>query len=153
MSEVFFMRILHQFYAVTLTSVYFVKDRKKNDPSPFARKIALKSESKLPLGSELEDGTMIAITRQLQAYIPEGGGMTSFQRKIEAVNYNWWGGHSSSIVALFTTKKKAMECFKQQSSENPDSRWIEDTKWVIKRIGENHPAFEVCKDPELSLIN
>lgn len=99
--------MLHVFYAVTLTSLYEVKDRRNStDPSPVAKKIALKGESNIPIGSELENGTMIAITCQIQAYIPEGGGMTSIQRRIEDVNTRYWGGHSSAIVALFTNKSK-----------------------------------------------
>jgi hypothetical protein len=130
-----------------------VKDRRnKNNPCPFARKIALKGESAIPVGGELENGTMIAITKQLQAYIPEGGGMTSFQRRIEDVNTRYWGGNSSNIIALFTTKKKAMDCFAQEGLKPCDSRWIEETKKVIEKIGENHPAFEVCKWSSLSLL-
>ena len=144
--------MLHQFYAVTMTSVYFVKDKSRNDPGPFAKKIALKCESSIPIGEKIPDGTMIAITKQLQAYVPEGGGMTSFQRKIEMVNTRWWGGHSSYIIALFTTKKKAMNCFAQEELEPCDPRWIEETKKVIKKIGEDHPAFEVCKWHDLALI-
>lgn len=138
--------MVHRFYAVTLTSIYRVNDRRnKDDPSPVAKKIALKGESEISVGEELQNGSMIAITTQLQAYIPEGGGMASFQRKIEMVNTRWWGGHSSDIVALFTTKKKAVDCFAQSDLEACDTRWIEDTKKVVKKIGENHPSFEVCR--------
>lgn len=145
--------MIHRFYAVTMTSVYLVKDRKsKKDPYPVARKIALKGESELPVGTELENGTMIAITKQLQAYIPEGGGLTSFERKIECVNTRYWGGHSSYIVALFTTKKKAMDCFAHSDFQPCDPCWIEETKKVVKRIGENHPSFEVCRWGDLALL-
>jgi hypothetical protein len=145
--------MLHQFYAVTLTSIYFVKDRRsKDDPCPFARKVALKGESSIPIGEELANGTMIAITKQLQAYIPEGGGMTSFQRRIEDVNTRYWGGNSSNIVALFTNRKKAAKCFLQDDLQSCDPRWIEETKKVIEKIGEGHPAFEVCKWHDLTLI-
>lgn len=136
-----------------MTSIYFVKDRRsKEDPCPFARKVALRGESELSVGTELANGTMIAITKQLQAYIPEGGGMTSFQRKIEMVNTRWWGGHSSYIVALFATRKKAMDCFAYSDLQPCDSRWIEETKKVIKRIGEDHPSFEVCRWGDLALL-
>lgn len=146
--------MLHQFYAVTQTSLYFVKDRRnKKDPCPFARKIMLNGESKSPVGSELENGTMIAITTQLQAYVPEGGGMTSYHKQIEGVNTRWWGGHSSGIVALFTKKSKALECFNSRDLVQCDSRWIEETKNVINKIGEDHPSFYVCEWGDLSLLN
>lgn len=146
--------MLHQFYAVTMTSVYFVKDRDGKDPSPLARKIALRGKSEIPLGTKLNNGTMLAITTQLQMYIPEGGGMGSFERQIEMVNTRWWGGHSSDIVALFTTKKKAMDCFGQNKLQKCDPRWIEDTKRVIKRIGDEHPKFYICGDsPDLMLLS
>jgi hypothetical protein len=145
--------MIHQFYAVTTTSVYFVKDRRsKEDPRPLARKIALRGESELSVGTELANGTMIAITKQLQAYIPEGGGITSFQRRIEDVNTQYWGGHSSNIVALFTAKKKAMECFAHSDLQCCDPRWIEETKQVISKIGKDHPSFEVCKWKDLALL-
>lgn len=145
--------MIHQFYAVTMTSVYFVKDRRcKDNPCPFARKIALKGESKLLVGAELENGTMIAIIKQLQAYIPEGGGLTSFQRRIEDVNTRYWGGHSSYIVALFTTKKKAMRCFAHSDLQPCDQHWIEETKQVISKIGKDHPSFEVCRWGDLALL-
>ena len=146
--------MIHQFYAVTITSVYVVKDRRnKDDPCPVAKKIALRGESELSVGTELENGTMIAITKQLQAYIPEGGGLTSFQRRIEDVNTRYWGGHSSYIVALFTTKKKAMDCFVHPDLQPCDSRWIEETKKVIEKIGKDHPSFEVCRWGNLALLS
>ena len=146
------MSALRSFYAVTETSVYFVKDRRSaSDPSPVAIKIALKGESRIAIGTELQNGTMIAITTQLQAYIPEGGGITSFERKIEKVNSQWWGGHSSAIIALFTSKKKAMDCFNAPDLIRCDPRWIEDTKTVTEKIGEDHRAFEVCRHPGLCL--
>src|SRR3989344_5269279 len=133
------MTMLHRFYAVTLTSIYLVKDRRsKDDPCPVAKKIAIKgdiqsvTQNKIAIGTELKNGTMIAITHQLQAYIPEGGGMTSFCRKIEGVNTRWWGGHSSAIVALFTQKKDAMKCLSNSDLEECDPRWINSTKSVIE---------------------
>ncbi len=144
--------MLHQFYAVTLTSIYLVGDKKENSPYPFAQKIALKGESGIPVGNELENGTMIAIAKQLQAYIPEGGGLTSFERRLEMVNTRYWGGHSSYIVALFKTEKEAEECLGQDNLQPCDNRWVEKTKEIIEEIGENHPAFEVCRWHDLALL-
>ena len=97
--------MIHEFLAVTMTSVYHVKDgidEKGNQyGGPTAQKIALRGESKVPVGGHLKNGTMLAICDQLIMYIPEGGGITSFERKIELVNTRYWGGNSSQIVALF----------------------------------------------------
>lgn len=145
--------MIHQFYAVTLTSVYFVKDQMcPSDPSPFARKIALKGESRMALGNELR-GYMLAVTTQLQMFTPEGGGYGSFERKIEMVNTRYWGGHSSPIVALFTTKHMAMKCFKQTDLVECDPRWHTQTKHVLNQIGDEHPKFEVCRHPGLTLFD
>lgn len=145
--------MIHRFYAVTMTSIYRVSDRRsKGDPSPVAIKIAIRGPSAVPVGRELENGSMVAITKQLQVYIPEGGGMTSFERKIERVNTKWWGGQSSYIVALFTTKAKAMDCFAHPDHEPCDPRWIDETKKVVNRIGEEHPSFEVCRWEPLALL-
>lgn len=148
----FFMRQLHWFYAVTMTSVYFVRDHGNEGFNPVAKKIALRGESEFQVGAILGGGTMIAITKQLQAYVPEGGGLTSFERKIECVNTQYWGECSSYIVALFTTKKNAMACFAHTDLQPCDPRWIEETRRVIKKIGDNHPSFEVCRWEDLALL-
>ena len=145
--------MLRKFYAVTGTSVYFVKDRmSKTDAVPMARKIALKSDSDIGVGQVLRHGTLLAITERLQMYIPEGGGITSFQRKIEKVNTRYWGGHSSDIVALFTSKEEAMKCFESDDLVPRDPRWKAETEDVLSKIGDDHPTFYVCKYPGLSLL-
>ncbi len=141
--------MLHQFYAVTSTSVYFVKDRRsKDDPRPFARKIALRGESEIAVGEELQCGTMIAIGKHLRTFTPKGGG----RGKIEYTSTRDHGGHSSFIVALFTAKKKAISCLAHSGLQLCDPRWIEETRKIISRIGEDHPSFDVCKWGENVLL-
>ncbi len=150
--------MIHQFYVVTMTSVYHVRDginKKGNCCGPEAEKIALKGESKVPVGHRLKGGRMVAICDRLIMYIPEGGGMTSFQRKIEMVNTNYWGGCTSSIVSLFLVtrgeRKRARECFRHDDIEPCDPRWLKDTQEVLDKIGDSHPVFEICRHHGLCL--
>jgi hypothetical protein len=150
--------MIHEFLAVTKTSVYHVKDGidgEGNYHGPMAQKIALKSPSNIPVGDFLRNGTMLAICHQLIMYVPEGGGITSFQRKIEEVNTCWWGSNSSSIVALFLVdeieERKARDCFQHHDLQPCDSRWLEDTQKVLDAIGDEHPVFYICRYPDLCL--
>src|SRR5687767_13791381 len=105
--------MIDAFFAVTETSVYEVLARVSNaDPYPLARKIALKGDSKVKEGYSLEGGTHLAITTQLQKYTPEGGGISTFERRIERVNTRYWHGHSSPVVALFLSEDEARTCLR-----------------------------------------
>lgn len=141
---------LNEFYAVTMTSIYHVQG---NAGSVSAIKIALKGTSRVSVGFDLTKGHggMIAICDCLQAYIPEGGGMTSLERRIENVNTRYWGAHSSPIVALFKDKKAAEECLDEDGKEC-DARWFESTKEVLAEIGDDHPFFYICRNPSMSLM-
>jgi len=146
--------MLHLFYAVTLTSVYEVK-AKDRDGCPSATKIALRGESHIKVGEKLEKSMMISIGSNLTAFIPEGSGwispMTTVERRMENVNTFYHGGQTSQIVALFKSKKSAMLCFGQDNLQPYDSRWKIATKGVLAAIGENHPAFNICRFRELGV--
>lgn len=144
--------MINEFYAVTRTSVYHVKD-KGSDDRPEVVKIALRGSSAVPIGGKLEGGYMVAIAHGIIMYIPEGGGYSTYERRLEGVNTRYWGDSTSSIVALFKTKAAAMKCFKIGSSIRCDPRWLKQTKSVIEAIGQDHPAFEVCEYPELRLLS
>jgi len=139
-------------YAVTNNSVWEVFAFGKD--CPYAEKIATKKG--YPVGTKLTNGTMIAIAKHLQFYYPEGHSMlspqTSEERRLEHVNIMWWGAKTSPIVALFLSKDEALSCFIQSDLNLCDQRWIDKTKEVIERIGENHPYFTVCHYPPLSLL-
>ena len=143
--------VLKKFYAVTATSVYRVEyDEKKVQAQ--ATKIALNSESGIKLGKVLS-GPMLAVAKWLQFYIPEGGGLTSYERKIEKVNTNYWFGKTSNIVALFFNEVEARDCLLIYDNLSPcDSRWLDSTKKVIEAIGHEHPVFEVCEFEDLKLM-
>jgi hypothetical protein len=135
--------MLEKFYAVTMTSIYCVEFDKERHQAK-ATKIALKGVSNLGVGAIL-DGPMMAVTKWLQFYIPEGGGLTSFQRKVEMVNTRYWCGHTSGIVALFLDEESARNCWLNLDLSLCDSRWIDSTREVIVAIGHEHPVFEVCE--------
>jgi hypothetical protein len=150
---------LEEFYAVTAssrsTSVYHIVA--KGNDIPEVTKIEVKGYSTVHVGHKLQTGTMLAITQQLQMFLPEGGGVlgltTSFERNIEHVNTFWWGGHSSAIVALFKNKGDALECFEHKRLTIADHRWLRQTTEVIEEIGDNHPTVVVCRYPTLSLLD
>lgn len=137
--------MLHKFYVVTKTSIYLVED-KGADGYPSAVKIALRGQSKLPVGHRLRGGNMIAICWKLIAYSPEGN------REIEKVNTFYWGDSTSHIVALFKTEDEARLCFASDDPKSCDPRWIEETREVLREIGEDHPVFYVAETPRYALI-
>ena len=143
--------MLKEFYAVTTTSVYHVEHNNKPNQAK-ATKISLIGKSKVAVG-DVFTGPMVAICKFLQFYIPEGGGITSFQRRIEMVNTRYWLGGTSDIVGLFTERGEALNCSKQHKDLTPcDERWLDSTKKVINAIGHEHPVFEVCGWGDLRLL-
>ena len=147
------MPVIREFYAVTETQVYHVKDHMStDDPAPVARKIALIGKSDVQVGSVLANGTMLAITTRLQMYVPEGGGITSFERRIEKVNTGYWGGHSSDIVALFRSRRKATQCLGSGKLVPSDPRWLEETKKILSEIPDDHPTIYVCRHEGMTLL-
>lgn len=147
--------ILEKFYAVTKTSIYEVYAMDENK-HPYALKIELKGKSKVQKGEKINGGTMLAIAKNLQFYIPEAHSMLSSQtgeeRRLEQVNTMWWRMSTSKIVALFLAKEDALTCFSQTDFKPCDPRWLEKTKEVIEKIGPDHPTITVCHWPELSLL-
>jgi hypothetical protein len=137
--------MLETFFVVTTTSLYRVLAR---DPAahggPSAEKIALRTESKLKVGDKLSGGDMLSIGKRLISFIPEGGGTTSLQRRIEMVNVTYHLKQSSSIVALFLTEEAARVCFATGSQTPGDSHWRADTEAVMSLLDDKHPTISVC---------
>lgn len=133
---------IREFFAVTNTSVYRLQAK---GSTATATKIALHGYSNVGIGGTLEDGTRLAICRFLVMYTPRTA------RGIEAVSEMYWGGHSSWIVALFKSEAEAMACFANGDLRSCDPRWAEQTLQVVAEIGNNHPAFEVCRSPKFGL--
>ena len=147
------MKVLRKFYAVTLTSLYEVEVLGKK--IPVLEKLALRGESSIPVGGKfIGEDKILSIGRQLILFIPEGGGyIGSFERKIEQVNTRYWGAQTSPIIALFLKKNEAEKCFKSENQQECDTRWVKETKEVLKAIGEEHPAFSICHWPEMELVH
>lgn len=143
--------VLKEFYATTRTSVYRVEyDEKKKQAK--ATKVALKGESKIKIGKTMS-GPMLAVARWLQFYIPEGGGITSYERKVEKVNTGHWLDNTSNVVALFFEEVEAKDCLLIYDNLLPcDPRWLDSTKKVIDAIGREHPVFEICEYEGLRLL-
>jgi hypothetical protein len=118
-------------------------------------KIAIRGESRLPVGHDLAEGGMIAIRQWLQGFIPEkygfGHPMTGLERHIEQVNTRYWRGNSSYIVALFRTDEEARVCFGCDDLHPCDPRWAESTRQVLEDIGDEHPSFYISRDERFGL--
>ncbi len=136
--------MIHEFYAVTATSVYWVKDKRDEDSkNAVATKVALKGQSEISVGSEFY-GPIIGITDRLRSVVfPNLPGVSG--RK----------GSSSAIVALFLTKEEAMKCFEEENHQPCDSRWLRQTLQVLGIIGDDHVKFYVSKSagPRLSIFS
>lgn len=132
--------MIKEFFAVTETSVYHVV----SDPLS-ATKIALSGESWAGVGYQMTGGQMLSVGLMLIRFIPEGGGLTTFQRNLGQVNMGYWGGNSSRIVALFLNRKKALACLGISPRGVYDKRWKLETNEVLKAIGEDHPNISIYR--------
>ena len=147
--------MIHEFFAVTVSgSLYCVRDNCRTS-HPSIRKIAENKKGEIAIGTELDCGTMIAVCKQIQSFIPEGHSMlspmTTFERNIENVNTRWWRGHTSDIIALFRKRRHALKCLNSYEPDYCDQRWTTETAKVLRVIGENHPTFVVCRSGRLAL--
>jgi len=147
---------LKEFFAVTMNSVYKVAAYGEDD-CPYAEKIAAsKNGGSIKLGDRIDNAPMMAIARRLQFYYPESHSIISpvmgEERRLEHVNTAWWRGGTSSIVALFLKEKGAMYCFEQKNLKPCDKRWVDKTKEVMKKVGDEHPNVTICSWPGLCLI-
>lgn len=140
--------VLQEFFAVTVTgSGYQVMNQMRSDEcTPIVEKFVLKGDSGIAVGERLgglHDPGMVGITcRDILVYSPkrrEGVPQTAFETSTDR-----FGGHTSSIVALFLTRTDANECLAQHPSLRKwDERWIGHTRLVLDAIGDSHPIFIV----------
>jgi len=145
--------MIREFYAVTSTSLYRVVDSDPEDRGrPTATKISCRSDSRIPVGGKIGGGELLSIGKQLIPFIPEGGGTTSYERRIELVNVRYWVMNSSFIVGLFLDEKVAQGCFASKGLERADPRWRKETEEVLASIPDDHPTLVVCRDQHLGLV-
>ena len=138
------MKIIHEFFAITETSVYIITDKKDENGIPTVEKIALRGKSKIPVGGKLRNGSLVGITKEriLLYYESYPGHGKRLQRPEDA---NEWGGGTSQIIALFLNKEEAMNCSNSQDLKAWDPRWEKQTKKVLNSIGDNHPVFVLSR--------
>ncbi len=132
--------VLHEFYAVTKTSLYLVTDVKDPDGIPLVAKRLQDGSSRLECGQRLEGGSLVAVTRRGLIMFnshPKAG------RRIEQINSNYWGGGTTGIVALFLREFEATYCFNNADFPriSSDPSWSEYTRAVLDAIGNDHPVF------------
>jgi hypothetical protein len=142
------MSELHSFFAVTLTSLYWVTDRKDQHDWPIVMKIGIAGQSNIPVNAMLKNGTMVGITGPvgIMLYHP-----SSRSRLPEMVNVESWGDHTSPLVGLFLSEIGARECLATENRVVCDPRFIEETRKVIDAIGSNHPVFVIALEESLRL--
>lgn len=129
--------MIHEFYAVTKTSVYKVTDKKDENGHPIVEKIALNGESNIPVDDRLDCTYAVGIMNWLQGYIP---GVRS-ERRPDMRNTRYWTGNLSPITALFTRKDLALKCLKEPDRHTYDLRWEDESRRILNLIGEDHPTF------------
>lgn len=146
--------MIHEFYAVTETSVYLVKDEME-DGAPIVEKIALNKRSAVEVGGRLKSGSKVGITKQIFLYFPEEDGEIMDP---DEVKFYDWGGNTSSLRALFTDRHMALSCHEEPDKKKLDPRWREETMAVLEAVGPDHPTFklgsrfleELASDPQLT---
>lgn len=131
---------IHEFYAVTKTSVYHVKDERDEHGCPIIEKIALRGESRVGVGERLRGGYRVAVTKiGIFPYVPDPHDGDA----PESVNTICWGDRSSPLTGLFLRKEDAMACFGSENLVAYDKRWQRETEKVMNAIGGKHPVFTV----------
>lgn len=125
-------------FAVTITSIYLVKDQRDEKGNPVVEKIALKGESEISVGERLTGGRTVGIT-------PEGIVLYDGRphQKPEQVNIAHYGGKTSPIVALFLNEDEAITCFNSEELKPSDPMWEEKTKEALDSIGNNNSVLVV----------
>jgi len=145
---------LHEFFVVTMTSVYRVSDIKDAKGVPTVEKIARRRPSALEVGSRLKNGSLIGVTRRgIFLYsddLPYRGRPGGRPARPEEVPALFWGDHSSPVVGLFLNEADARGCLDWGPGTAFDPVWWSHTMAVVKAIGDDHPTFILSKDPRFA---
>ncbi len=151
-------KVLQEFFAVTMTSVYHVSATKDERSQPIVEKIALRGESAIGIGNRLTGGSVVGITRLgILLYLEDYSPYSDHKRlqRPEEVNTTYWGGMTSSIVALFLDKDEALACFSELADciclTKCDPQWQKQTEAVLVAIGNEHPVFVISADPIMAI--
>jgi hypothetical protein len=138
-------KYLDTFWAVTMTSLYQAYISGDKDIPRITKLASRAANPKPPVGSSINNGTMLGICRRLVLFVPEGGSCSE-QRELAMVNTNYWGGHTTDIVGLFLQEEDAKACYETSYNTLFDERWRERTIETLRAIGENHPYCSISTE-------
>ena len=145
--------MIHEFFAVTKTSVYRVSDERGENNWPIVEKIALRGESKTSVGCRLRNGCLVGIMggklSGIYLYDQDHPRHGSVQPP-EMVNNGFFGGRASHLVALFLEKEAAIKCSDSKDPQPLDPRWREQTNEVLNAIGNDHPVFIISRSTDFA---
>ncbi len=145
--------MIHEFFAVTQTSVYRVSDERGENNWPIVEKIALRKESKTSVGGRLRNGCLVGIMggklSGISLYDQDHPRHGSVQPP-EMVNTSFFGGGTSHLVALFLEKEAAIKCSDSKDLQPLDPRWRKQTNEVLSAIGNDHPVFIVSRSTDFA---
>ena len=147
---------LREFFAVTLTSVYRVSDRRDADGIPLVEKIAQRGSSAVAVGGRLKSGSLIGVTKRgIYLYdddLPYPGRPGGRPARPEEVDVLFWADHTSPVVGLFLNEADARGCLDWGHGREHDPVWWSHTMAVIKAIGDDHPTFILSRDPRFAFV-
>jgi hypothetical protein len=136
---------VHEFWAVTQTSLYSISSDRDEKGTPLIYKIGRSDQSDIEVGQQLGTkegkGSHVGITnfKGILIYTPLGG------RCAEENCSLFYGAHTSQIVGLFLRLADAMDCFSSSNKVPCDPRWKKETMETLTAIGEDHPVFVPSK--------
>jgi len=143
---------LHEFFAVTETSVYRVRDMLDNGGTPFVEKVSQRSPSRVDVGDRLKNGSLVAVTKRgLFLYhddLPCRGRALNRPARLEELGALLIGDHTSPVVGLFLDQREALDCLNWGPGALNERRWEKCTKAVIEAIGDDHPVFTISRHPD-----
>ena len=145
--------MIHEFFAVTKTSVYRVSDERGENNWPIVEKIALRGESETPVGGRLRNGCLVGIMggklSGIYLYDQDHPRRGSVQPP-EMVNNVFFGSRTSRLVALFLEKEAAIKCSDSNDPRPLDPRWRKQTNETLNAIGDDHPVFIISRSPHFA---
>lgn len=152
------MSDLAEFFGVTLSGSVYKAKIGGDGKIPALVKIAERPDAKrgIPIGNQIDNGSMIAIAYCFILFVPEKYGradqMTGIEREVSAVKTYYRGGNTSVIVALFLKEQDAQKCLEAENLQFCDPRWHKETIETLRAVGKEHPYCSISTDPEFWLM-
>jgi len=147
---------LKEFFAITWTSVYLVKNEKDENGVPIVEKIALGKKSEIPVGGrvgkKLRGNCFVGVTKAgIWVYLSDK------RQRIEEIyeKPEFKAEGTSPIIALCLDKEEAIgflnsEDFNNYYWKSSSVEWGKiKTRETLKVIGENHPLFIISASRNL----